>query len=516
MIFLTIRSLSAQLRESAPMDSHERVALFGSLLFAAHPVHVEAVAWLAARKEVLQGFFFFLAFYLYLRGREEEGRRKVLYFSSLIFSILLATLSKPSAVVFPGVIVLYEVTKSGRKWINFFKTHWVFLSLSLIISIIFTSILMKVMFEAGGIKHYKGDSFASNALICIYVFLQSIKLLLFTINYSAAYSFLVNMPMFCLKNVILFLITIGLFSFSVLSFRRNRIFFFSFFFFLIALLPYLNIVPISTLKADRYVFIASFSYVFLLGVAFERFYEYQHKKFSTGFFKLISTMLFLSLLVGYSFITIRQNTRWENSYTLWADAVEKHPESNTANALMGVVYMESGMDPDAIKYLEKAVELLPYDYLSRNNLGIIYGRQDEPEKALREFTTAIQIMPEDDTIKINLSAFYQRQKEYKKAEKILRYLLSRDPRNAFVYYRLGLVYKDAGEYEAAISELIKSSELVPHIINPYVELGNIYASRVKDLEKAKYYYSRGIQAASKAKSKGEDLRWMIQDLECYK
>ena len=229
MIFLTIRSLSAQLRESAPMDSHERVALFGSLLFAAHPVHVEAVAWLAARKEVLQGFFFFLAFYLYLRGREEGGKRKVLYFSSLIFSILLATLSKPSAVVFPGVILLYEVTKSGKKWVNFFKTHWVFLGLSLIISIIFTFILLKVMFEAGGIKPYKGESFASNLLICVYVFLQNIRLLLFTVNYSAAYSFLVNMPVFCLTNVILFLITFSFFAFTVLSLRRTKIVFFSFF-----------------------------------------------------------------------------------------------------------------------------------------------------------------------------------------------------------------------------------------------------------------------------------------------
>ena len=48
------------------------------------------------------------------------------------------------------------------------------------------------------------------------------------------------------------------------------------------------------------------------------------------------------LLTSYSLMTIRQNKIWENSYTLWADAVEKHPNSNTANALMGVVYLELG------------------------------------------------------------------------------------------------------------------------------------------------------------------------------
>ena len=64
-----------------------------------------------------------------------------------------------------------------------------------------------------------------------------------------------------------------------------------------------------------------------------------------------------------------------------------------------------------------------------------------------------------------------------------------------------MVYKDAGQYEEAISELLKSMELAPHIINPYEELGNIYASKFKDMEKAKYYYSKGIEAVPKAKSR---------------
>jgi len=512
VVYFTLLHLSAHLREKASPDSHGRVAIFGALLFAAHPVHVEAVTWLAARKEVLQGFFFFLAFFLYLKA-SEEARRKTFYLSLVILFLVFAILSKPSAVVFPGVIIVYEMAKRKEGLINLLKRHWVFLLVSLVLSAIFTFILMKVMLEAGGIKPYRGATTASNVLVCLSVFLQNIKLLASTVNYSAAYSFLVSMPVFCLKNVILILITFSLFAIGVLSLRWTKIIFFSIFFFLVTLLPYLNIISISTLKADRYVFIASFSYVFLLGIVFERFYAYQHKKFSEGFFKLLSIVVFLFLLSCYSFMTIRQNKIWENSYTLWSDAVEKHPESSTANALMGVVYMELAMDRDAIKYLEKAVQLLPYDYQSRNNLAIVYGRQDEPEKALKEFATAISLKPDDDTIKINLSVFYQRQKEYQKAKEVLKYLLSKNPQNANLYYRMALVYKDEGQYEEAISELLKATELAPNIINPYVELGNIYASRIKDIERAKYYYARGIESAPKAKSWVEDLRWMIQDLE---
>jgi tetratricopeptide (TPR) repeat protein len=514
MIFLTLRQLSGHLRDGATPDSHQRVAFFGALLFVAHPVHVEAVTWLAARKEVLQGLFFFLAFYFYLKG-EGMGKKRIIYLGLVLFSVLLAILSKPSAVIFPGIIILYEIAREKGKLVNFIRRHWVFLTTSIVISGFFTYILMKVMLEAGGIKPYIGGGLLSNLLASLYAFLWNLKLLFATVNYSAAYSFSISLPVFCPKNIVYMLFALFLFIISMVSLRWTKVIFFSFSFFLISVLPYLNIIPISTLLADRYVFIASFSYVFLLGIVFDRLYVWRHRRFSEGFFKLLSVALFLFLLAGYSLMTIQQNKIWQNSYTLWADAVEKYPESSAANALMGVVYMELGMDQDSVKYLEKAVQLIPYDYMSRNNLGIVYGRLDEPEKALKEFATAMQLRPDDDSIKINLSVFYQRQKYYKKAEEVLKYLLAKNPQNANLHFRLGLVYKEMGQYEAAISEMLKSIEVAPHNINPYEELGNIYVSKLKDVEKAKYYYSKGIEMAPKAKSKAENLRWMIQDLECH-
>jgi tetratricopeptide (TPR) repeat protein len=138
------------------------------------------------------------------------------------------------------------------------------------------------------------------------------------------------------------------------------------------------------------------------------------------------------------------------------------------------------------------------------------------ERALNELLIAIALKPENDLIQINLSVFYQRQKEFKKSEEILKHLISRKPQDASLYFRLGMLYKDMGHYEAAVSELIKATQLAPEIINPYEELGNIYISKLGDKEKGTYYYKKGIEAAPEAKLKVEDMRWMIQDLECYK
>jgi protein O-mannosyl-transferase len=513
VVFQVLRLLSIHLRGNVPNDSHRRLALFGGLLFAAHPVHVEAVTWLAARKEVLQGFFFFLGFFLYLRGRAEEGKRRMLYFSLVLFFVLLAMLSKPAAVIFPGVVLLYEIARGQEKVFNFVKKQWVFVGLSLLVSGIFTYILMKVMFEAGGIKPYRGATLLSNALVPLYAFLQNIILLTSTVNYSAAYSFSVAMPVWAMKNILLVGLTIGIFIFVFYSLRWTKVIFFSFFFFLITLLPYLNIIPISTLLADRYVFIASFSYSFLVGLLFDRLYRYRPPRVSEGFVKLLSICLFLFLLMGYSFMTMRQNTIWQNSYTLWSDAVEKHPNSNLANALMGVVCMELNLDDQAVKYLEKAIELLPYDYQSRNNLGIVYSRTREFDKGINELMIATRLRPDDDTIKINLAVLYERMQDYERSEEMLGHLISRNPKSADLHYRIALLFIKEGRVEEAVSEYKKAIELAPNIINPYEALGNIYLNHFSDVKTAKLYYLKGMEAAPGAKLRVEELRQVIQDLE---
>jgi Flp pilus assembly protein TadD len=516
MVFFTLQFLSKHFMHGRGEESYRRIALFGSLLFAAHPVHVEAVTWLAARKEVLQGFFFFLGFALYLKGRETEGTKRVLYLGVVLFSILLAVLSKPSAIVFPAVVLVYEIARASDKWKDFVKGHWLFFAIAIGISIVFATILMKVMMEAGGIKPYRGGSFWNNVLVSFYAFVYNVKLVVFTVNYSAAYTLSVSTPLVGLRTFLFMGATLLGAGLSIWSLRKTKVVFFLFFFFLVTLLPYLNLIPISTLLADRYVFIASFSWAFILGILFDRLYGCRRKGFSEGFFKLLSAAVFTMLLAGYSFMTLQQNKVWENSYTLWADAVEKSPESNTANALMGVVYMDIGMDKEAVKFLEKAVELLPYDYQSRNNLGIVYGRMGEPGRALKELATAIWLKPDDDKMKINLAVLYQREKEYHKAENILRKVLETQNGNANLHFRLGLVYKEMGQYDKAVSELTTSMELAPNMINPYEELGNLYATRLNDREKAKFYYAKGIEKTPGAMFKVEQLRWMIHDLESGK
>jgi tetratricopeptide (TPR) repeat protein len=415
--------------------------------------------------------------------------------------------------VFPAVLLLYEISVGKKSWMDFIKSHWKFFLISVLISLLFISILMKIMVEAGGVKAFRGGNFLNNFILSFYVFLVNIKLLIFTINYSAAYVLKDpgKMVWFVLMSSVL--VTLLLSGLVIWSLKKTKVIFFGFFFFMLTLLPYLNIIPISTLLADRYLFIASFSYCFLMGVAFERLYGFRARRFSKDFFKVLSVAVFLLLLSGYSFMTVQQNKIWENSYTLWADAIEKQPESDMANGLMGATYMEIGMDEMAAKYLEKAVQLVPHDYNSRNNLGIVYGRLNEPEKALQELLIADQLKPNEYPIRVNLAVYYEMHKEYDKADEILKDLIVKHPHDANLFYRLGMLHKKMGDYESAITQFITSTQFAPDIINPYEEIGNIYLHQFNDVEKAKFYYSKGIEAAPKARSAVDMLRRIVQDLE---
>jgi len=112
--------------------------------------------------------------------------------------------------------------------------------------------------------------------------------------------------------------------------------------------------------------------------------------------------------------------------------------------------------------------------------------------------------------------FYQREGRFLQAEEILRDQISKHPQDAYLHFRLGALYKSMGRHEAAIAELLKASELAPRIITPYEELGSIYGSKLRDVEKATFYYSKALAMTQKGSPRSEELRSLIQDLGAHR
>ena len=445
---------------------------------------MESVTWLAARKEVLQGFFFFLSFYLFMRWEEgQEGRTRWKFLGGVLLTFLLAVLSKPSAVVLPAIFLLYEITLRREAVKSFLKRHWPFLLASIVISLVFIFILMKVMVESEQVKPFHGGNLGTNFIVAFYTLLYNIRLLAFTTAYSPAYTVTASFSLTSPWTLTAIGVTLLLFFVSIRSRRRLNILFFSFFWFVITLLPFLNLIPISTLLADRYAFLASFGYCLLVGFLLDRLYGIRLRFASDGLFKGGALCLFFLLLSGYAYMTIEQNKAWKNSFTLWSDAIQKYPKANLANAKMGEVYLDEGEYDKALPYLARAVQILPTDIISRNYLGVAYWKLGYPERALREFLSILGIRPDDEMVKFKVAVLYGEQNEEQKAKEILEELIRKNPDEFVFHLQMGYLHEKMGRLQEALAEFERSAGINPGKASPYLRMGDLYLHRLKDPEK---------------------------------
>jgi len=359
---------------------------------------------------------------------------------------------------------------------------------------------------------FYGGSLLSNLIVAMNLVLYNIKLLIFTTDYSAAYTITASFGLLSKWTMMVFGVTLLLTLAALWSRRKTSLFFFSFFWFLIAVSPFLNIFPISILLADRYVYIASFGYCLVMGFLINRLYEVRSGTGKSVVFKSVALLLFLTLLSGYSWMTIQQNKVWKDSFSLWSDAVRKYPEGNLANAMMGGVSIDQGRYERALPYLEKAIRIRPSDVISRKNLGIAYMKLGDFGKAIKEFLTVLQQTPEDETLKFTVAILYGEQKEYRKSEEILDELIRKRPDEYLFHLHKGYLHEETGQFEEALREYERSIRLAPQQPSPYRQLGDFYLYRRKDLKKAIGCYAEALKRTEPSDPKAEQLRWIIQDL----
>jgi Tfp pilus assembly protein PilF len=500
VVFFATLELLWFLRPREEPLSNVRIAFFTALFFATHPVHVEAVTWLSGRKEVLLGFFFFSSFFCYLKAAKTliETRKAWLYGLAFL-SFTLAVLSKPVAVVLPGIILLFEFSRSDRDPLSFLKRGLFWSLPTLLVSFLFVYILIKIMIAAGGIYPYRGGGFFSNFLLSFYFFILNIKLMALTVNYSPVYTVYLPYQVFGIPVLLCVLLNIGLISLAILLFNRNRLIFFSILCFYITMLPFSNIIPISTVLADRYAFISSFAFCLVLGSGFDRLWSVKAKPLSRDFFPLLAAVLLAGLLTGYGYMTIRQNRIWRNSLTLWTDALEKHPDNVIALNILAVIYIENGAHEKAFELLSKAVEIDPSDPLVHNNLGIVYKEFGQYEKSESHYRSALALKPGLYEPRVGLGILFAVKNDFDKAIEIFEDLLVDYPGDSLLHFRLGFIYEKAGKLGDAVQEYKKSIEMTPNVINPYESLGRLYLEKLNDRKKALYFFKKGAEMAPHSK-----------------
>jgi hypothetical protein len=381
---------------------HELAAMFGALLFAVHPMQVEAVAWTSGAKDLLGGSFSLVAIWQYIKfanplagGRgsrravlsseEKDGSagaspsnrkfaRKHFLFAAL--GLVLAMLSKPSAVAVPlvaGAIDYFLLRRSSRK-------VWRSILPLLLLTIPFVIIGRLVQTT----PHVTDAALWTRPLVALDALAFYVIKVIWPATLGIIYG---RTPDVVLKSGQIYytwILPVILFAIGYATRKKwpplitgESAFFF-------AVLPVLGLTPfmfqVHSTVADHYVYVAMLGVALILAAAIRA-------KPSTSIYGLANVIVFALAVRSFA-----QAGTWRDSITLATHAVDVAPASGTAHSNLGVALAEANRITEAVQQLEAAVQLEPNNREAHTRLAQAYLQTGRPRDAYEQAQIAIHLI----------------------------------------------------------------------------------------------------------------------------
>jgi len=354
MLFYALRVMTGDLWASA------MVALF----FSVHPLHVEAVAWIAERKELLSGFFFMLCLLLYPAYLRKKG---LIRYVLLCFLFACGIMAKPMIITLPFVLLLLDFWPLNRiSPRHFFSKKNASVLVEkiplFILSAIGAFITIIVQVRGGGIVSANEYSIAAKLANAVISYGRYLKKIFYPNDLAVFYPFPNSIPFFEVFFCATFLLLVTLAC--ILLMRRNPCLIVGWLWFLGMLFPVSGLVKIGDFAmADR------FTYLPLTGIFIMIAFGTRQLVSKVHLGKLIYAGIFLILTLIFSTATFFQVGFWKNSETLYLHAIDVTSNNFLAHYGLGSLYAETGWTNDAIYHFMKAVNMRPDKALLWNALG---------------------------------------------------------------------------------------------------------------------------------------------------
>ncbi len=381
LVFLMIRRFPANYT-GLPSSVYLSPPFIGAMLFASHPIHTEAVTWIAGLPDVAFTFFYLLSFYFYLLFR--SGIKRVYLWS--VLSFLVSTLFKEPALTLPIIMAVYDSLfhKWENKIVSRIKTYIPYIVVSGIYLMMRYYALRSVV--AGEFYPLSTYQFIINVFP---LFREYVTSVLWPFDLNLWHSFHPIASLVETNGAISMVLTVILFVFMVFIYRKNKIVLFGLLLFIVPLLPALYIKGISWKPfAERYLYLPSVGFVLILTI----FLSWARGKLQHTVWSI--TIVSVAILALYIVETVNRNNVWKNSLTLWSDTVLKAPDSAMAHFNLGAAYASEDRLDEAIKEYNSALAINPFLapdlYLG---LGEAYELKNRIDEALDMYRIALQIEP---------------------------------------------------------------------------------------------------------------------------
>jgi len=395
----------------------ETLSLILALIFLVHPANVEAVSFASAMQEVLFTLTGLTGLYLFISSKNLSIAK--IFLSTVI--LLIALLMKETAIVFFVLVFCYLFLFKKNKQ-NVLINYSI-----LIVILLMTYLLVRI---SGGNLYIHGQGLFPIMRVSFITRLMNIPLIIkyylgmffFPINLAIAQHWVIKLPSFInfflplILEVLLFL-TAVIYSLK----KKDKIFAFFFLWFLVGLLPHLQIIPLNMTVAERWLY---FPMIGLLGMM-GSIIKISNIKYQ------ISKILFSLAIIIISILSIRSFIRtldWRNGLALFGHDIKKTSSFDLQNNF-GTELFRVGRYDEAKKYFKISTELAPYWWVNWNNLGAIYEREKNYQKAAEYYQKSINngqyYLAYENLAKI----LVLHGKDQKKTEEFLKEVLKLFPKN---------------------------------------------------------------------------------------
>lgn len=459
------------------------------LLFGLHPMHVESVAWVSERKDLLCAFFFLLTIITYthyvtgINGGESPNFASRFINKKYLLTLglfILSLLSKPMAVTLPLVLLILDWYPFRR--INSLKTFWTMSAEKLPFFALtgIASFLTVMAQKAGGsVSSIEATPLTSRVVVAAQSLIVYLMKMIVPINLVPFYPYPERVSLFSFEYALPIAVVIAITAACIAVARNRKLWLSVWSYYVITLLPVLGIVQVGEQSmADRYAYLPSLGPFLVIGfIAAQVDDKISALKQRKVFLRKAFFCIAIIMLVSLSYATIQQTGIWKNGIVFWNYVIEKEPSLAFAHDNLGDAYSSAGLSDLAMEQYQAALRLNPYYVQARNNLGAAYLSKGLYDMAIEQFRTAISLKMDFALAHYNLGYAYAFKGQFDTAIEQYRIAISLDPNPAWVYHDLANAYYMKGLFDMAIEQYLIAISLDPNSAEVHYNLGNAYESK---------------------------------------
>jgi len=419
------------------MGLSQRASGLAALLFGIHPMHVESVAWISERKDVLYALFYMMAlcgYCLYLKGKNLS-----IYLATIFFG-LLSMLAKPMALSLPLIFILcdwFSKRKVGIRSLADKIPHFLYV----------IPIAWVTFHQLGRVPDI---IVPDSMLIGIWTMTFYIVKFFFPLHLNPLYP--VPEPMNFTNSHFLFSIIVLLLILYCVIFKRNRwvnfacgYYFFSIFF----LIKFDS--QETVIVADRYMYLPSLGFCLLIGLFFDEIIK--RLKTKSALYSLTGRLVMFLMFLALFNTTWNQCRIWNNSIALWTHVITWNPQSDLAYNSRGEAYSQKGENAKALADFNMAIKIDPQHTEAYNNRGVVYSVLGQKAKAISDFSKALQLDAAFEEVYLNMGVVHSDLGNYSLAIKAYDQAIILNPANPISFYNRGMIYLLKENYHKALKDI---------------------------------------------------------------